>query len=128
MPQALDCPILSVDYDLAPEHPFPVAAQQVRTGRAWAPRPGHTGRASLLSAPPAHTHTHTCVFSEYTHMCVPNTSPRKAIELTETKRRAPQAYFAYCWALEHAAALGSTAESVLCAPRPQSVNFSLHID
>jgi hypothetical protein len=125
MPQALDCPILSVDYDLAPEHPFPVAAQQVRTGRASLPRPVQSGRSSLLSVPPphTHTHTHTCVC-----VCVPSTSPRKSLELTETKRRAPQAYFAYCWALEHAAALGSTAESVLCAPRPQSVNFSLHID
>jgi acetyl esterase/lipase len=51
--KALDAPILSVDYDLAPEHPFPVA------------------------------------------VC--------------------QAFYAYCWALEHAQQLGSSAQSVICA-------------
>ncbi|KAJ1489011.1 alpha/beta hydrolase fold-domain-containing protein, partial [Baffinella frigidus] len=33
--RALDCPILSVDYDLAPDHPFPVAGQQSFFAFCW---------------------------------------------------------------------------------------------
>lgn len=50
--KGIDAPIISIDYGLAPEHPFPLAVEQ--------------------------------------------------------------SFYAYCWALKHAAELGSTAESVIC--------------
>jgi hypothetical protein len=47
--RALDAPILSVDYGLAPAHPFPVAARQCFFAYCWARR--HARRLGRRAPP-----------------------------------------------------------------------------